>query len=63
MNRSTRNSDRVLIFNQQGRPEAVDLLEGLFTALNSQDVVKFDHVIFCTNVTFAQEGYKQGMWN
>jgi len=56
-----RNGKKVLIFNQQGRPEAVDLLEGLFNALQSQGDVKFDHVVFCTNITYAQKSYKRGM--
>jgi folylpolyglutamate synthase len=51
---------RVLIFNQQGRPEANDLLTGLFTALQAQGLIKFDHVVFCTNVTYAENGYKKG---
>jgi folylpolyglutamate synthase len=55
-----RNGEKVLIFNQQGRPEAVNLLERLFKALHSEGVEKFYHVIFCTNVTYAQKGYKRG---
>jgi hypothetical protein len=60
-NHSVRNGDKILIFNQQSRPEASDLLEGLFIALHSQGTVKFNHVVFCTNVTYAQKGYKQGI--
>jgi folylpolyglutamate synthase len=50
----------VLIFNQQGRSEAVDLLDGLYAALQSEGSANFDHVVFCTNVTFAEKGYKRG---
>ncbi|KAI9743654.1 MAG: Folylpolyglutamate synthetase [Claussenomyces sp. TS43310] len=54
---------RVLIFNQQGRASAVTLLEGLFRALELQGLVNFDHVVFCTNVTYAQTGYKKDFVN
>ena len=48
------------MFNQQGRPEAVELLAGLFSALRAGDRIEFDHVIFCTNITSAKTGYKKG---
>lgn len=50
-----------MIFNQQGRSEAVDFLDGLYGATKSaNDGRSFEHVIFCTNVTYAQAGYKRG---
>lgn len=55
-----RTGPRALIFNQQGRTEAVDFLEGLYNATKSADGRSFDHVIFCTNVTYAEAGYKRG---
>jgi folylpolyglutamate synthase len=51
---------RALIFNQQGRTEAVDFLEGLYDGVKGEDGKAFDHVVFCTNVTYAQTGYKRG---
>lgn len=44
-----RPGTRILIFNQQGHREALPLLDGLYSAITSQDLVKFDHVIFCTS--------------
>lgn len=56
---------RVLIFNQQGRVEAVDFLDGLCDAVWRADPAGkgFEHVIFCTNVTYAATGYKRGMFS
>lgn len=53
----------VLIFNQQGRTEAVDFLDGLCKTVKDADPAGkgFEHVIFCTNVTYAATGYKRGM--
>ena len=48
---------RILIFNQQARPEAADLLETLHGSLQS---LKFDRVLFCTNVTRKATGYRRG---
>jgi folylpolyglutamate synthase len=55
---------KVLIFNQQGRSEAVDFLDGLCNTVKKADPVGkgFEHVIFCTNVTYAETGYKRGMF-
>lgn len=55
---------KVLIFNQQGRSEAVDFLDGLCSAVKKADPAGkgFEHVIFCTNVTYAATGYKRGMF-
>jgi folylpolyglutamate synthase len=54
----------VLIFNQQGRTEAVDFLDGLCNTVKTADPAGkgFGHVIFCTNVTYATTGYKRGMF-
>jgi folylpolyglutamate synthase len=51
---------KVLIFNQQGRTEAVDFLDGLCNTVKNSGG-GFEHVIFCTNVTYAATGYKRGM--
>lgn len=57
----SRSGPKVMIFNQQGRSEAVDFLDGLYGATKSaNDGRSFEHVIFCTNVTYAQAGYKRG---
>lgn len=49
---------QILIFNQQGHREAVELLEGLYSAIKSQNAVTFDHVIFCPTVPSAQASKK-----
>ncbi|KAM3463815.1 hypothetical protein MY5147_001096 [Beauveria neobassiana] len=60
---------RVLIFNQQGRAEAVDFLASIHAANRkkpspaSKEAQSFDHVIFCTNVTYAATGYKRDFVN
>lgn len=55
-----RSGPRVLIFNQQGRVEAIDFLDGLHSGAQRDDGTAFDHVTFCTNVTYAETGYKRG---
>ncbi|KAH6724739.1 Mur ligase [Leptodontidium sp. MPI-SDFR-AT-0119] len=45
-----KSGPRILIFNQQGHRESVELLEGLYNAIKTQNSVKFDHVIFCPTV-------------
>lgn len=52
-----------MIFNQQGRSEAVDFLESVFKATRREGQPAFDHVIFCTNVTYAASGYKRDFIN
>lgn len=61
---SKRSGPKVLIFNQQGRSEAIDFLEGLCNTVKNADPggVGFQHVIFCTNVTYAVTGYKRGIF-
>ncbi|KAK0731864.1 Mur ligase [Lasiosphaeris hirsuta] len=56
---------KVLIFNQQGRAEAVDFLNGLCNTVKKADPAGrgFEHVIFCTNVTYAATGYKRDFVN
>ncbi|KAI3396742.1 hypothetical protein diail_11770 [Diaporthe ilicicola] len=58
-----RRGPRVLIFNQQGRTEAIDFLEGLHSGAKRDDGSSFDHVVFCTNVTHATTGYKRDFVN
>lgn len=52
-----------MIFNQQGRSEAVDFLEFIFRAAKREGKPAFDRVIFCTNVTYAETGYKRDFVN
>ena len=54
-----RPGPRVLIFNQQGRSEAVDFLSSIYKAT----APPFTHVVFCTNVTYAETGYKRDFVN
>ncbi|KAH8770921.1 Mur ligase [Diaporthe sp. PMI_573] len=58
-----RRGPRILIFNQQGRTEAIDFLEGLHSGAKRDDGSSFDHVVFCTNVTHATTGYKRDFVN
>ncbi|KAI1871025.1 hypothetical protein JX265_006065 [Neoarthrinium moseri] len=60
---ASRQGPKALIFNQQGRTEAVDFLDGMVAALKSQGQGSFDHVVFCTNVTYAVTGYKRDFVN
>ncbi|POR38031.1 Folylpolyglutamate synthase [Tolypocladium paradoxum] len=63
---SDRPGPRVMIFNQQGRSEAVDFLasiHGTTARGTSTDAPSFDHVVFCTNVTYAATGYKRDFVN
>ena len=56
-----RKGPRVLVFNQQGRTEAIDFLDGLHEgSIRSGSATAYDHVVFCTNVTFST-GYKKGL--
>ncbi|KAJ3566954.1 hypothetical protein NPX13_g6943 [Xylaria arbuscula] len=62
----TKSGPKVLIFNQQGREEAVYFLEGMITALKTHGAGAddaFAHVVFCTNVTHAETGYKRDFIN
>ncbi|CAG8949381.1 hypothetical protein HYFRA_00005008 [Hymenoscyphus fraxineus] len=53
---------RVLIFNQQGHREAVELLEHLYHAINKHNVV-FDHVVFCPTVLLPSSSTKKDFMN
>lgn len=55
-----RQGTKVLIFNQQGHRESIELLEGLHTAV-AQSNIKFDHVIFCPTVP-SSESTNKGMF-
>lgn len=53
-------TSRILLFNQQTRLEADDLLRGLQHELINSCDIRFDHVIFSTNVTRKSTGYRIG---
>lgn len=62
----TKPGPKALIFNQQGREEAINFLEGMLTALKTHGQGTnnaFDHVVFCTNVTYAETGYRRDFVN
>lgn len=48
-----------LIFNQQSRTESFDFLDTLHNTIKTLHGRSFNHVVFCTNVTYAQTGYKR----
>jgi hypothetical protein len=52
-----------MIFNQQGRTEAIDFLTPLQRATSRGTLPSFDYAIFCTNVTYAKTGYKRDFVN
>ncbi|VUC37754.1 unnamed protein product [Clonostachys rosea] len=54
---------RVLVFNQLGRVEAIDFLKLIFAANKQENGPPFTHVIFCTNITHAQTGYRRDFVN
>ncbi|KAI2622492.1 FolC bifunctional protein [Hypoxylon sp. NC1633] len=58
-----RTGPKALIFNQQGRDEAVHFLEGMVSTLKAQGQGSFENVVFCTNVTYAATGYKRDFVN
>ncbi|KAF8251137.1 FolC bifunctional protein [Wilcoxina mikolae CBS 423.85] len=59
---SDKSRKRILIFNQQNRDSPEMLLGALATSLkqnigvNTENI--FDHAVFCTNITFKEQGYK-----
>lgn len=53
---------KVLVFNQQGRDEANDLLEVLFCAVHGGKKQVFNTVIFCANTTY-KSGWKKDNTN
>ncbi|CAJ2499912.1 Uu.00g027650.m01.CDS01 [Anthostomella pinea] len=60
---ASKSGPEALIFNQQGREEAVNFLEGILSTLKSHGQGTFEHVVFCTNVTYADTGYKRDFVN
>ncbi|KAI1404886.1 FolC bifunctional protein [Hypoxylon fuscum] len=58
-----RTGPKAMIFNQQGRDEAVHFLEGMISTLKAQGQGTFEHVVFCSNVTYAETGYKRDFVN
>ncbi|KAI1392907.1 FolC bifunctional protein [Hypoxylon trugodes] len=60
---ANKSGPKALIFNQQGRDEAVNFLEGMVSTLKAQGQGTFEHVVFCTNVTYAATGYKRDFVN
>ncbi|KAI1822595.1 tetrahydrofolylpolyglutamate synthase [Xylaria intraflava] len=62
----TKPGPKALIFNQQGREEAVDFLDGMISTLKTHGRGPndaFEHVVFCTNVTHTETGYKRDFVN
>jgi folylpolyglutamate synthase len=55
-----RKSTRVLLFNQQGDREAVDLLERLYRASQEGSGLDFDQVVFCPTKRKSSEASKKG---
>ena len=58
-----------MIFNQQKRDAPEKLLESLAASLkqhagadDDDDAQIFHHAVFCTNVTFKEQGYKPGLF-
>ncbi|KAK2060345.1 FolC bifunctional protein [Colletotrichum caudatum] len=61
---AARRGPRALVFNQQGRAEAVDFLDGVYEGVRrGDDGSAFETVVFCTNVTHARTGYKRDFVN
>jgi folylpolyglutamate synthase len=60
---ASRKGPKVMIFNQQGREEAATFLPGMIKAFHEQGLTSFEHVVFCTNVTYAGTGYKRDFVN
>lgn len=53
-----------MIFNQQGRTEALDFLAPICEVMKRDEgKPAFDHVIFCTNVTRPETGYNRDFVN
>lgn len=51
------HSPKILLFNQQSRENAKDLLEKLYQVVCVHSELKFDYVLFTTNVTWADGSY------
>lgn len=52
---------RVLLFNQQSRENARDLLERLHSIVSEKSKINFDHVIFTTNITWSDGSYNDDL--
>lgn len=59
-NRQPNKSLKILLFNQQNRENANDLLSRLYQNVTSSDF-KFDHVIFTTNITWSDGKYNSDL--
>ncbi|KAI8189005.1 MICOS complex subunit MIC60 [Colletotrichum sp. SAR 10_76] len=57
-----KTGSRAFTVEQQGRTEAIDFLDGLYEAVK-RDGRGFDGVVFCTNVTYKETGYKRDFVN
>ena len=53
----------MLIFNQQGRDNAVELLEAFHEAYTAHTSLRFEHVLFCTNATSVDGSYTKGKYS
>lgn len=56
-----RDIPRVLLFNQQSRDNAGELLEKLYQNIYASPSLKFDHVVFTTNVTWSDGTYNSDL--
>lgn len=57
---SKRHTTKILLFNQQSRENASALLEKLYRNISDQSL-KFDHVIFTTNITWSDGSYNSDL--
>ncbi|RDL37963.1 uncharacterized protein BP5553_05396 [Venustampulla echinocandica] len=58
-----RQVPRILIFNQQSLRNAVSLIRTVHHTLYDTYKVDFQHVIFCTNITYSDNKYKPDFVN
>ncbi|OBA24566.1 folylpolyglutamate synthetase [Metschnikowia bicuspidata var. bicuspidata NRRL YB-4993] len=58
---SSIGNPKVLLFNQQSRENAKDLLERLYDVIVKSSDSKFDHVIFTTNITWSDGSYNNDL--
>lgn len=56
-----RDITKVLLFNQQSRENAGELLQKLYEVIKFSSSVKFDHVVFTTNVTWSDGSYNSDL--
>ena len=55
-----RRLTRILIFNQQSQRDAIARLKTLYHDVCTQSYLRFQHVMFCTNVTYGLRSSKVG---